>query len=119
MLQNSTALIGKGWKIAKEDVEKFAQIYPELMYNATVLKDGSVQLNKEILKEQDPNKIRNINKQIERLQKTSDGIKLTFMNPSSIEEPFSSSSSLVINQLKIVINIDNGKTVKVYRQKGV
>ena len=49
LLQNSTALIGKGWKIAKEDVEKFAQMYPELMYNATVLKDGSVQLNKEIL----------------------------------------------------------------------
>lgn len=49
LLQNSTALIGEGWKIAKEDVEKFAQIYPELMYNATVLKDGSVQLNKEIL----------------------------------------------------------------------
>ena len=49
LLQNSTALIGEGWKIAKEDVEKFAQMYPELMYNATVLKDGSVQLNKEIL----------------------------------------------------------------------
>ena len=51
-------------------------------------------------------------------EKTSDGIKLTFIDPSSIEEPFSSSSSLVINQLKIVINIENGKTVKVYRQKG-
>ena len=49
LLQNSTALIGEGWKIAKENVEKFAQMYPELMYNATVLKDGSVQLNKEIL----------------------------------------------------------------------
>ena len=51
LLQNSTALIGEGWKVAQEDVAKFAQMYPELMRNAEVLETGELQLNKAILKD--------------------------------------------------------------------
>ena len=51
LLQNSTALIGEGWKVAQEDVAKFAQMYPELMRNAEVLETGELQLNEAILKD--------------------------------------------------------------------
>ena len=53
-------------------------------YNWEYYKHQISRLNKEILKEQDPNKIRNINKQIERLQKTSDGIKPFIINLNTL-----------------------------------
>ena len=53
-------------------------------YNWEYYKHQISRLNKEILKEQDPNKIRNINKQIERLQKTADGIKPFIINLNTL-----------------------------------
>ena len=42
--REAAEMIGEGFIVAKEDAQKFAAIYPELLSNAQVLADGSIQL---------------------------------------------------------------------------
>ena len=50
-LQNAAELIGEGFTVAASDVEKLANIFPELLENAKALDDGSLQLDKDLTKE--------------------------------------------------------------------
>ena len=44
-LKTAAELIGEGFLVAKEDAHEFAKVYPELLAQAQVLADGSIQLN--------------------------------------------------------------------------
>ena len=48
-LYNATSLIGEGWKVAASDVEKFSQLYPELLEGATVEAEGEIQLRQDVV----------------------------------------------------------------------
>lgn len=50
-IKESAELIGEGFKVAKEDARKLLEIYPELYENSEVLKDGTIQLSQETVKE--------------------------------------------------------------------
>lgn len=46
-ITKATELIGEGFKVAAKDADTLAAVYPELMDNAQVLADGTVQLNQQ------------------------------------------------------------------------
>jgi len=49
-LKTAAELIGEGFLVAKEDAHEFAKVYPELLAQAQVLADGSIQLNQATVK---------------------------------------------------------------------
>ena len=46
-IKNAAMLIGEGFKVATEDAQQLANIFPELMENAEVLSDGTIKLSAE------------------------------------------------------------------------
>lgn len=44
-IKNAAMLIGEGFKVAAEDAQQLANIFPELMENAEVLSDGTIKLS--------------------------------------------------------------------------
>ena len=46
-IKNAAMLIGEGFKVAAEDAQQLANIFPELMENAEVLSDGTIKLSAE------------------------------------------------------------------------
>ena len=48
-LAEAAEKIGKGYRIAADDIEYFASVFPELLDQAEAYKDGSIQLNKEVV----------------------------------------------------------------------
>ena len=48
-LKSAAELIGEGFLVAAEDAEELAKVYPELMQEAEVLADGSIQLSQQIV----------------------------------------------------------------------
>lgn len=46
-IKNAAMLIGEGFTVAAEDAQQLANIFPELMENATVLSDGTIKLSAE------------------------------------------------------------------------
>ena len=50
-VKTAAELIGEGFTVAAEDVEKFSDTFPELLENYELMTDGSIKLNKETLQE--------------------------------------------------------------------
>ena len=50
-LQNAAELVGENFVVAASDVEKLSNVFPELLENYTVLTDGSLQLDKDLVQE--------------------------------------------------------------------
>lgn len=48
-LAEAAKKIGEGYRIAADDIDYFANVFPELLDQATAYKDGSIQLNKEVV----------------------------------------------------------------------
>ena len=48
-IKNAAELIGAGFTVAASDVEKFSNMFPELLEKSKVLTDGSLKLDKEVL----------------------------------------------------------------------
>lgn len=48
-LAEAAEKIGKGYRIAADDIDYFASVFPELLDQAEAYKDGSIQLNKEVV----------------------------------------------------------------------
>ena len=47
-LISATEAIGEGWKVAAEDVAQFAAAFPELLENANLALDGSIELDHQL-----------------------------------------------------------------------
>ena len=50
-VKTAAELIGEGFTVAAEDVEKFSDTFPELLENYELMTDGSIRLNKKTLQE--------------------------------------------------------------------
>ena len=48
-LAEAASKIGEGYRIAADDIDYFSKVYPELLDQATAYKDGSIQLNQEVV----------------------------------------------------------------------